>query len=48
VKDVLNQIDKDGNGTIELREFITWYIASEQRIKAEVTTFYVHFYCNES
>jgi K+-dependent Na+/Ca+ exchanger-like protein len=37
VTEILQKVDSDGNGVIDLEEFTAWFLASSQRLRADVS-----------
>lgn len=48
IDELFNEIDLDGNGYIEEEEFKPWYLASENRIKAEIDKLFENVVDNQS
>ncbi|GMI33795.1 hypothetical protein TeGR_g5935 [Tetraparma gracilis] len=43
IKVVMNELDKDKDGEVNLAEFTTWYLASETRLEKDVKDAFTHF-----
>lgn len=45
---VMSEVDTDGDGSVSFEEFTVWYLASEERINAEVREVFEHFDANSN
>ena len=48
IADMIKEIDTAGDGVIRKNEFVVWYTASEDRIKAETKKIFHEFDHNEN